>query len=682
MKYLTFCLPLIFILMCFRVKAQEKQVNIEQYIADIFEQYSAESEQETDFESFYEDLTELWSNPVELNSSQREQLRKLPFLSDIQIENIIAYIYTYGPLNSIYELQLIDGLDMTDIRRMLPFVKLTGNGPRKPPAIYRADLLKYGKNKLALRLDKGWEPKAGYQQYENTTEKYAGSSYYNSMKYEYRFKDRIKFGLTMEKDAGEQLQLHPFKGYDFFSMHLQFNETGRFKTIVAGDFRASFGLGLVLGSAFGTGKSSYVLKAATPGDGLKKYSSTNEYNFFRGAGATCKFGKFDLSAFYSNKNIDADTLNNSFQSIYKTGLHRTIAEISKQHTVNEQVTGFNAVYTGNNFQTGATIVRTVFNHQLIPEKKGYNYYSFSGKQQLTGGINYRYRLFRFNLFGETAFSNGLSVATINCFSFSPHSQISLLALYRFYSPDYNAFYAGSFSEGSGVNNEKGLYLGAEIRPFKKWKISAYADNFQFLWPKYGVDLPSMGEDYLIQFDYTAKRDVSMFWRCRYESKQINASDTELTLASIVPAEKASFRYQLNYTYNRFIFKNIIEAKLSQKNHTGWTYGFSSLQDISFSFAHLPLHIDLRYQFFDAADYDNRFYTYEKDILNAFSIPVYYGAGSRYYFNIRYDVNNHLSLWFKLAQTVYADGRETISSGGEEITGNRKTDLRFLIQFEF
>jgi len=682
MKCLTVCLLLIFLLKYFEVNAQEKPVNIEQYIADIFEQYSAESEQEPDYESFYDDLMELSAHPVELNSSPKEQLRKLPFLSDTQIENILSYIYTNGSLNTIYELQLIDGLDMTDIRRMLPFVKLAGTMHQKPPVIYRADLLKYGKNRIALRWDKGLEPKAGYLQTENETEKYAGSSFYNSLKYEYRFKDRIRVGLTMEKDAGEQFRLHPFRGYDFFSMHAQLNDIGHFKTIVAGDYRASFGQGLVLGSAFGIGKSSYVLKTNSSGEGLKKFSSTNECNFFRGAGATYRVDKFDLTAFYSNKNIDADTVDNVFRSIDKTGLHRTVSEISKKNTVNEQVAGFNAVYSGNNFQIGCTFVYMVFNHQLIPDKTLYNYYRFSGQQQLVGGINYRYRLFKFNLFGEAATTDGFSPATINGLSFTPHSQVSLIVLHRFYSIRYNAFYANSFSEGSKVNNENGLYLGAEIRPFKKWKISAYADHFRFPWPKPGVDLPSMGQDYLLQMDYAAKRDVSMFWRWRYETKQINAANTDLTLASIVPIEKASFRYQLNYTYNRFIFRNIIEAKFSQNNYSGWKYGLTSLQDISYSFRQIPLHIDLRYQFFDAVDYDNRFYTYEKDILYAFSIPMYYGTGSRYYFNIKYDVNSQLSLWFKFAQTAYTDGRETISSGNEEITGNRKTDIRFLLQFEF
>jgi len=112
------------------------------------------------------------------------------------------------------------------------------------------------------------------------------------------------------------------------------------------------------------------------------------------------------------------------------------------------------------------------------------------------------------------------------------------------------------------------------------------------------------------------------------------------------------------------------------------YGLCALQDVSYSFTSIPLKIDFRYQFFDAVDYDNRFYVYERDILYAFSIPMYYGKGSRYYINMKYDLNDRISMWLKLAQTVYADDRETVSSGNEEIQGNRRSDVRVMLRCQF
>jgi hypothetical protein len=62
--------------------------------------------------------------------------------------------------------------------------------------------------------------------------------------------------------------------------------------------------------------------------------------------------------------------------------------------------------------------------------------------------------------------------------------------------------------------------------------------------------------------------------------------------------------------------------------------------------------------------------------------MYFGLGNRYYLNLQYDLNKQLSLWFKIAQTVYADDRESLSSGNETISGNRKTDVRLLVKWEF
>jgi len=122
--------------------------------------------------------------------------------------------------------------------------------------------------------------------------------------------------------------------------------------------------------------------------------------------------------------------------------------------------------------------------------------------------------------------------------------------------------------------------------------------------------------------------------------------------------------------------------LSRQGSTDWTYGLMAIQDLSYDFTPLLLKIDFRVQFFDAVNYENRFYSYERDVLYAFSIPMYYGMGSRYYLNMHYDLNKNISFWFKIAQTVYADDRESVSSGNESISGNRKTDIRFLMKWKF
>jgi len=114
----------------------------------------------------------------------------------------------------------------------------------------------------------------------------------------------------------------------------------------------------------------------------------------------------------------------------------------------------------------------------------------------------------------------------------------------------------------------------------------------------------------------------------------------------------------------------------------YTYGLTAYQDLTYEFSSLPLKLDFRYQFFDAVAYENRLYAYEKDVLYAFSIPMYYGVGSRYYLNLKYELNRQFSFWFKIAQTVYADDREEIGSGNEKIFGNKITDVKFLLRCNF
>ena len=95
-------------LLPFWLQAQSIAVNTtNQIIADIYEQVSEEAETEIDFTNFYDDLMFLSDNPINLNKTNKEELEKLQFLSDSQIENILYYLYRNAPLITIYELQLI-----------------------------------------------------------------------------------------------------------------------------------------------------------------------------------------------------------------------------------------------------------------------------------------------------------------------------------------------------------------------------------------------------------------------------------------------------------------------------------------------------------------------------------------------------------------------------------------------
>jgi len=674
---------IIFLLNCFVLNAQlpnRELQSIENLIDEILFRLAEEGEEGFEYSMHYDELLALAQSPINLNRTTQERMKDLFFLSDIQIENILFYIYQFGTMQTIYELRLIDGLTETDIKRMLPFVYV-GEKQRTTKKIYWREVLKFGKSNLFVRFDRNLETARGFIPDENGVTRYAGSPIYHSLRYQFQYRNRILFGITAEKDAGEQF-LADRKGYDFFSAYIQLNEIGRFKTITLGDFRANFGEGLVMRQNFRMGKSAQALNISRTRAGLRKSTSTDEYNFLRGIGATMSFGNFDVTAFYSNKKISADTTGGTFPTIVKNGLHRTATEIARRKTVNQQVIGGNVSLIRNNYQIEFTVVHTSFSLPLEPNPNVYNAHFFSGKSQTSGGFHYRLRWHKLNFFGETAMTDNLAFATTNGVSFMPISRAGFVVLHRYFAPEYNALFANAFGETSRTSNEKGIYLGTEIYPVRRWKISAYADATSFPWLRYGVSSPSNTTDYMLNADFTVHRNLWMLWRVNYKKREMNFTASTNPTAELIPHKRLAFRYGLNSVYGNFRFQTLVLGNVVRRSDFDWTYGVSALQDVSYVFKKIPLRIDFRYQFFDVENFDNRIYTYERDVLHAFSIPMNYGIGSRYYLNVKYDLRKNISIWFKISQTTFADDRETTGTGNDQIEGNRRTNARLLMRWKF
>ncbi len=622
----------------------------------------------------YENLLLLLQNPINLNQCNKEDLEKIPFLSDRQIENLLYYTYKNFPLESEFEIQLVEGFYKQDVRNLLPFIYI-GEASQKEKKITTKDLLKYRKQELITRTDRCLEKKEGY------TEGYLGSPYYLYLKYRYQYKKRILIGVTTEKDAGEQIWGDVQKRFDFYSAHLQLNDFGKMKTLAIGDFNASFGQGLVLNTNYGLGKSALVTNSGTRNSGLRKYSSTNEYNFLRGIGSTIKLRKIEFTAFYSNKMIDGDTINNKLSSIKKDGLHRTASDLSKKNTINIEIIGSNFSYQSNMYHIGGTFIQTKLNYKLSPKPYPYNYYYFSTNKQTVGSIDYKFRWHNMFFTGETAMTDNIGFATINTISFNPISSIELLLLQRYYAPSYDVLMSNSFGESSRVNNEEGFYLGITAQTSPNWKLSTYADCYRFPWLKFGVDKPSIGWDMLLMAEYNPSDFINMYCRFRHKEKEKNTT-SNFVMATVDKLNKNSFRYVLIQNISKQIqLKTLLESNYVQEGDKNPTWGLLLQQDCSFSLRSIALSFNIRYEFFDAENYENRIYSYEKDVLYAFSIPALCGKGSRYYLNIKYKATEKLSFYFKIAQTSFMN-KDIIGSGLEKIDGNKKTDIRVLVKWKW
>ncbi|MFN7116414.1 MAG: helix-hairpin-helix domain-containing protein, partial [Saprospiraceae bacterium] len=120
---------------------------------------------------------------------------------------------------------------------------------------------------------------------------------------------------------------------------------------------------------------------------------------------------------------------------------------------------------------------------------------------------------------------------------------------------------------------------------------------------------------------------------------------------------------------------------SQMGSGGRSAGFAVYQDVLYRPLDFPLAFTARFSIFDTPGFGTRFYSYENDVLYNFSIPAYYNRGTRFYINLRYQLNRNITLEGRIAQTYWAN-QPTIGSGAEEINGRQRTQASAQVRWRF
>ena len=132
------------------------------------------------------------------------------------------------------------------------------------------------------------------------------------------------------------------------------------------------------------------------------------------------------------------------------------------------------------------------------------------------------------------------------------------------------------------------------------------------------------------------------------------------------SEKVSLRARFEYAGYHF--------------NKAYEKGFLLFQDIIFApFRKLKLWV--RYSFFNTEGYNSRIYSYENDLLYSFSIPEFHGNGQRFYINLKWSPSSRVTLYLKSGCTIHT-GASSWGSGNDVTNGNRRTELRGLINWRF
>ncbi len=635
----------------------------EQLMAEVM---TADDMESADWEDTYDLLSELEQQPVDLNTASREQLEALPFLSDRQVEAIMDYRYHYGRLKSMSELRMIRALDVQQIE-LLRYFATVGDEPTEPQGPRLADIWKHGRHELM-----GYARIPLYKR-RGDENGYMGYPYRHWLRYQMSYGDRVKAGFVGSQDAGE-----PFfsgrngAGYDFYSFYVQARRLGPVDNIVAGRYKLSAGMGLVLNNSFGLGKLAMLQQLGRGTNGVRPHSSRSQSGYFQGVAATVSLSpRWQLTAFASYRPLDA-TLNadSTMSTIVADGYHRTPTEMNKKHNSHSADAGAHIGYRRGALHAGVTALYTHLDRRLQPDTATlYRRYSAQGTDFVNVSADYGYRHPRFALSGETAINGDGALATTNSLTLEAADGLTVMLLQRFFSYRYTALYARTMTEGGHVQNESGAYLGATWRPRPGLLLQAYTDYAYFAWARYGASQPSRAWDNLLAATYSHDSwTVAARYRLHLRQRD-NETKTALD-------DYTEHRGRLSLTTGGPRLTATLQADATATG-SDWGYMLSATAGRQWQ----RLKAGAAGGYFRTTGYAGRIYVYERGLQYTFSFPAFYGEGMRLMLTAQAKPTARLSLTAKLGLTHYFD-RSTIGTGLQTIDGSWQSEVDVQVRWKF
>ena len=611
-------------------------------------------------------LEDLSINKINLNQATREQLEQLPFLSAQQVEAIMEYLYRYGPMRSLSDLQMITQLDYQTRQQLTHYVIV---GEERPRSVWpkMSDIIKYGKHTLMATV------KIPFYERKGDLNGYLGYKYRHDSRYQFNYNNRIKVGITAAQDAGE-----PFfsnrntLGYDHYSYYFQLRDMGWLEALNLGMYRVQLGMGLVMNSGYHLGKLATLQNLGRSTHSLTAHTSRSVAGYMQGAATTIRLSnQLKVTAFASYRPLDA-TLNSdgTARTLVTSGYHRTPTEMDKKHNTHETDLGISMGWQKGTLYVNANGVYTHMDRRLVPQKENtpYRLYAAEGSDFANFSLDYGYNNASMSFAGETAINRDGAFATLHSLSYIINPQVKLTAIHRYFDKRYTALHAYSFSEGGNIQNEHGIYLGVNWQPTKPWLLQGYVDYAHFGWQRYRVSAPSDAFDAMLTTKYSQSK-WSLEGRYRMHIRQqdnddktrlVNRTEHQVRLTwSYTPTSPLTLRTQA-YT-----------NAVNRATELGNSQGIMLSQEATWRYRWLQVNGNIGW--FHTDDYDSRIYLYEKSVLYDNTTNMYYGQGIRYALMARAEIGKHLILSAKMGVTNYFD-RNIISSGQQQVDASSMADL--------
>lgn len=675
------CLCLLALCVCSTLQAQERREGFDAFVELMADVMSDDTEEEWGSEQM-EDLYEVYCHPLNLNDLDEGQLSQLPFLTPVQVGDIVDYAERHRPMLSTGELMSITSLDYT-ARRLLQLFTYAGNLPAE--RLTFKDLLQRSHSDLTLRTDVPLYTRMGYAEYPasvlaaNPNKVYRGSQPYLSARYGLESMNHLEAGFQLEKDPGES-------GVDYWAAYALLRHIGPIDVLALGDYRLSFGHGLVVNTSSSFGKMMMLSNVEQMDRGIRRHSSMQESDYLSGAATTLSLGTWHLSAFFSQRHADGTLLadGSGVSSLKTDGLHRTFLEYNKRGNLTKTDFGGNVSWQGARLRLSATAVHTHFSLPLRPKNDTpasyYRLYNASGTDFTAFSLAYRYVAQAFTLSGETASTADGGIATLNMLQTELGTH-RLTLIQRYYSADYVSINGKTFSANSRPQNESAVYLGWQHPLSRRLKAEAYFDAMYFPWLKYQVSQSSYGFEAMAQLTYAPSEPHLWSLRYRLRTKELDWKLDGITQPTL--QQQAQHTLRLMHVFEPspvWRLKSTLQGTLVRRDDTGSRVGWAMSETLSWR--RLPwLQLSAMLTYFHTDDWSTRLYFYEPSLLYTFGMSAFYDEGFRAALLATVRLPYRITLLAKIGSTHYFH-RPSIGSGLELIPQSHREDLQIQLNWRF
>lgn len=600
-------------------------------------------------------------NPVDINTASFQELSDVPFLSSSAALSILRLRDTLGRVTPT-DLRLLPNLDIHSMEMAMPFLvfgakksaRTTGN-----ESSARYSFRSRGSRQLQLRKP--------FRDGE-----YAGNPIRQYHRIEVN-EANLGGGILYDRDPGESYSA------GFISGYLEAENAGIVRKLVIGNYTVNSGEGLTLSGMRTSSKGgNAVSQVKSTGRMIVPHLSTDEAHYFRGAAVSLESYPLGLTAFFSQRAIDAtiDT-NNSITSIYTAGLFRSASELRKRGTVNQTVVGgIGTLRIGTSYSILFTALRSKYDKDVPSASSA----PFIGKEIVVTGASAKLAFDRIELFGEVAGNDGSLKSGSAGMICEVSKRLSLSAHVRSYGQTYSNPFAFAFGEQNGsVGGETGRYVGAEFRLSEAMRISSYYDEFELLIPG---SFSTAGHEFVARCEGVVTQVVSGFLQFRQKKKSevhtvLNNQQNPRTI--VEDRDQKNLRLCCSFRAGKWteLVQRVELTSVTYSSSNVGEIGMLMFTELNASPARSQFRGSVRMVFFDTDSYDSRLYEYETEVQGGYSLPALYGRGIRWYLVAAWKVLRQAELSFKYSETL-KPGSRSLGSGNSEITGPLDNSVTFQV----